>query len=389
VTTSLALLLRGSRGKTAAEIHENSGFVDAGLISMEHVTKGVKSFIDFLFSETDEAWNQVLPAVNTTIPKPSPSDSSKFLMINSLWVSTNQRIAQAFIAEATKNYATEVKGINFSRGSDRSQQIMENWLFKQSQQSVSSCAFRENNIASNEGLLSSSALILKLIPEHELWGGNITRRDFYSLGKYIKKMTFFEKTSNLRTRYSSLFKSLILEIKLKPPTTSRLQISVIFMLPDSKHTIGFLENKLKSADILLREVTKGLRYTMTHVKLPILFPRVSLKVSRLLPFIGIEKLFTPRAQLQNISAMKNIFIQEMLQDINVDIRLAVADASTSSNSQQESSYPVLWSSLQGTSYPKRYTDNHEKQFIANKPFIYLILEKTSNSILFLGRVNSL
>lgn len=47
---------------------------------MEHVTKRVKSFIDFLFSETDETWNEEPPVVNSTTSKASNSDTSKFVL---------------------------------------------------------------------------------------------------------------------------------------------------------------------------------------------------------------------------------------------------------------------------------------------------------------------
>ena len=239
---------------------------------------------------------------------------------------------------------------------------MENWLLKQLGQLVSSCSFRENNIHTSAGILSSSALLLKLIPEHELWEGNFTRRDFYSLGKYTKNTTFFEKTANLTTRYSFLFKSLILEIKLKPRLRYKYLTFFCFQTPNTR--LGFTSQKIKNPDILLREVTKGLRYTMTYVKLPVLLAKVH-ENEQIISFPG-EALYFACSTSKYI-CQENIFL------FKTYCRTSALTSNWLLQIFPEAVIVIqrhrpLSGRVYKTTHLNRFTDNHKNQFIANRPF---------------------
>ena len=81
--------------------------------------------------------------------------------------------------------------------------------------------------------------------------------------------------------------------------------------------------------------------------------------------MGIHKVFTPEAQLSYM-ANEKLFVSTMKQSVRID----VDESGTKTATQSVAS--------------GMYTDSGSVPFVANRPFVYLIQEKTSGAIFFAG-----
>jgi len=97
-----------------------------------------------------------------------------------------------------------------------------------------------------------------------------------------------------------------------------------------------------------------------------------LKLQYLFPLLGMKKAFTGSADFSGITKSFGIFISRIIHKTFMEV-----------DEEGTTAAAVTAIEMKNTSVPDYFT------FTANKPFIIVLREKTSNAILFVGRINKL
>lgn len=147
------------------------------------------------------------------------------------------------------------------------------------------------------------------------------------------------------------------------------QFNITLLIPQGTNTVGSVISGLTAQDwndlqtnrLIEKEVQVGLpRFTLEY----------SSKLNNTLSKMGISKVFTDAAELGKINKTADLFVDFVKQDtyLSIDEKGTEAAAVTSIGIGVTSAGP------------------EKPEYICNRPFALIISEKTSNTILFMGRI---
>lgn len=145
-------------------------------------------------------------------------------------------------------------------------------------------------------------------------------------------------------------------------------LSMIVLVPDEASGLSALEANL-TAESLASAIARAIYEQRTVVKLPKLAFESKIELPQTLQALGIVSAFDPgRADLSGIDGTRSLYVQEAVHKavISVDEDGAEAAAGTGASVGPTSSPP---------------------EFVVDRPFLFLIHDHVTDSILFLGRVN--
>uniref|UniRef100_A0A1E1WVS4 Putative serpin-like protein ase inhibitor n=1 Tax=Tityus obscurus TaxID=1221240 RepID=A0A1E1WVS4_TITOB len=113
---------------------------------------------------------------------------------------------------------------------------------------------------------------------------------------------------------------------------------------------------------------------MFPLKMEVTIPKFKIEDSRELKNnlsnLGLENLFSPKADFSNINGQTNLAVSDVLHKATIEVNEEGSEAAASTG-------------VAITEYSAK------PMFTANRPFLYLIRDVTTNMILFAGRVNDL
>jgi len=151
---------------------------------------------------------------------------------------------------------------------------------------------------------------------------------------------------------------------------NRHKLSMIILLPKKIDGIGRLENELTYKNLI--KWISELSYKKVALYLPKFKITSDFQLKKLLSSMGIKDAFLlPLADFSGITGNKDLFISDVIHKafVSVDEEGTEAAAATAIGMAKESFDPSL-----------------PKEFKADHPFIFLIKDDASGTILFMGRV---
>ena len=190
-----------------------------------------------------------------------------------------------------------------------------------------------------------------------------TKKDvFYSLNKKVEKD--FMRT-NSKMKYFKDDKYQMLEVPYK-----NNKASMIIFMPNEN--IEFKEFKNTFTSEMFNSSYKKANYENVYLSLPKFKIKFKTDLSKTLSNAGMKKAFTSRADFSGMTCKKDLRIDKIIHQtfINVDESGTEAAAATA----------VIM---------KRITSvnpSNSIEFKANRPFLFLIRENSTGSILFIGQL---
>ena len=146
------------------------------------------------------------------------------------------------------------------------------------------------------------------------------------------------------------------------------EISMLVLLPAKKDGLAGLESKLSS------KFVDGLLVTGQWEDVLVTLPRFNLEfgaeISDLLPKMGMTDAFSSAADFSGMTGARDIFLSKVLHKAMVDVNEEGTEAAA----------------VTVTTMPMAAAAPEFKTFCADHPFLFLIRDNKTGSILFLGRV---
>jgi serpin B len=285
---------------------------------------------------------------------------------DSLWKQKGTQLLPEFLDTLAVNYGVGVHLVDFKNNPDKSVRQINEWVSKETEDKIADVV-PPGAIQDSTGIVLVNAIYFKAD-----WYEKFERKDthndeFHLIDGSTVKANLMDKTTGpgyaegdgwqaASIPYLTLFDD-------KPA-------SMIIILPEEAR-FNEIQDSLDESKIT--GIISSLRERLVHIILPVFKIESSFNLKEALTGLGMTEPFSQEADFSGMDGQKLLYIQDVLQKayIYVDEEGTEAAAATAI------SMPFAAIAEPG---------EQPIEFIANHPFIFLIREKATGTILFMGRV---
>jgi len=345
ISVALAMTYAGARGDTAAQ--------------MEKV-------LDFTLGQ--EKLHSAFSALSDTM-KIQKQEGIELSIANALWGQTGYIFLDDFLDVVKKFYGAGLRQVDFAGDTEGARQTINKWVEEQTKEKIKEL-IKKNVITPLTRLVLTNAIYFK-----GDWAikfdKNLTKdADFtQASGEKVKVPTMFlahlrSKIKNLKFKYGEDDALQILEM----PYVGE-KVSMVVLLPKKADGLADVEKNLNSEN--LNKWVASLSIREVNVYLPRFKVTCEFGLNEVLKEMGMPDAFDEsKADFSGMNGKKNLFIQAVVHKAYVDVNEEGTEAAAAT------------AVIVGT----KSVPQEPPTFRADHPFIFLIKENSTGSILFIGRV---
>lgn len=288
------------------------------------------------------------------------ADSSDYSLntANALWVKENYEIKQDYIDTAKSYYGSQVDNVDFV--SDDGVNKINNWVRSKTQNRIEKI-LEPGSTDELTRLVITNAIYFKgewLYPFSPDW---TEERDFHVTAEKTVKVPMMD-LDDRKLYYTQNSLAEILELPYKGE-----RISMLVLLPRETDGLATLEQNLTPQK--LSQWRKDLSETQIAVFLPKFTAGIKYNLKTSLQNMGMKTPFDRlEADFSGINDTERLYIDDAVHKAFVNV------------------YELGTEAAAATSVEIRTTSGPPTTFRADHPFIYVILDKKTGQILFMGRV---
>jgi serpin B len=336
ISSAFAMVYEGASGKTAEEI-----------CRVFHFQK-----------QNQERWNSwklVLDEMN------SKNKEYELYIANALWIQEGFQILPEYKEVIEKYYNGKVKNLNFVNRTEYSREEINRWVEEKTNKKINNL-FHPGSLNQLTRLVLTNAIYFKGEWMKEFDKKETREEDFkVERGKIVKVPMMRITGQNARFNYAELENLQILEMAYKGNN-----LSMIILLP--RKDMESLENSLSERNF------KNWLGILKEERVDVFFPKFKLNKKYVLndniKEMGAPAAFTPgEADFSKIDGTRRLYIQIAIHQSFVEV-----------NEEGTSAGGATGVGIGITAIPVK------KVFRADHPFIFIIQERDSGNILFLGKV---
>ncbi len=340
VSTALAMTYEGSTGKTKDEMS-----------SMLHFSTDKK--------ENIKNFSDILSRVQNS------KDVTKYLMniANSLWAQSDFKFRQSYFETIKANFNAPVENVDFKDPVNRETARLKinDWTAKQTNNKIKDLLV--SDALDNETKLVLVNAVYFLSEWKKMFDSKATRPDtFYTINPETIKEFMHLKS---RMRYAEKDGVKMLEIPYHDN-----KASMVILLPDNKSQFIHFKNNINYA--FVNEMLQTSEFVNVNLSFPKFKIEYKADLAQILFNAGMKLPFTNDADFSDMISEENVKIDQVIHKtfINVDESGTEAAAATA----------VVMSRVTSVN------PDELVEFKANRPFVFLIRENTTGSILFIGHL---
>ncbi|XP_036273848.1 leukocyte elastase inhibitor-like [Pipistrellus kuhlii] len=335
ISSALAMVFLGTRGTTAAQMSKTLHF------------DGVKEI------------HSSFQSLNADIYKHGAPYTLK--LANRLYGEKNCGFLPEFLTSTQKMYGAELGRVDFQRVSEDARKVINEWVKGQTDGKIPEL-LAVGMVDNMTKLVLVNAVYFKGNWQEKFVKMVTIDIPFRLNKRTTKTVKMMYQKSKFPFGYIQDLKCRVLELPYEG------ELSMIILLPDDIEEEGLKKIEDQLTLEKLHEWTKPENLTSFDVNVHL--PRFKLEESYNLNFnlasLGIEDLFTSKADLSGMSKARDLFISKIVHKSFVEVDEEGTEAAAAT-------FCMLMP---------------EENFMADHPFIFLIRHNPSTNILFLGRVSS-
>ncbi|MCX6990119.1 MAG: serpin family protein [Chlamydiae bacterium] len=338
--TTLSLLHAGARAETAAEIAKALSLkLPAGDLS-DQIAKYQKQL------------------------KPSKTDSFSLKTAGALWMDRDSYILSDFRHIAEGKYDGKVESLNFA-DEEKSRSIVNEWIANQTGGKIPTL-LQMGDITPLTRLLITSALFFEGSFQKPFDPKN-TKASPFTTESGLASVMMMEQTAFFP--YYESEKLQMIALPFKGVSISGSQIACLIILPQKTSSLSQVTEIVTSFSF--KEWMGALDMRNVHVKVPKFTVNCRNDLSDLLQKMGMQIAFTTKANFSGIDGMQDLFLSKVLHQAYflLDEKGACAAAATAAAMNVTSAGPSAEAPL---------------EFLADHPFLFALVDITTNTLLFLG-----
>ena len=340
ISTALAMTYGGARGQTATE--------------MAHVL------------HLDLAQPEIPPAFAELVRQMQAAREAKPLTLdiaNSLWCQTGFPFSDSFLKPAHDDFEAEARQVDFANKAEPTRLEINSWVAQKTQEKIKDL-LQPGQLTPDTRLVLCNAIYFKGRWNTQFDPKATHSAPFFLGGGRQVQASLMTKTFGMRSRQMDDFTALTL------PYTSNA-LSMVILIPKEVDGLPALEQKL-GPDKLRQCLTSldSAPETKTELYLPKFKMNCRLELAPTLSAMGMNSALSRGADFSGISRMPALYISDVVHQAYVEVNEEGTEAAAATGTIMRLAAAVERISV----------------LRLDHPFIFLIRENRTGSVLFLGRV---
>lgn len=340
ISSALGMTYSGARGQTAVDMAEALHFT----LPADGINRAFHSITETLNSGS--------------LHGAESGEPFTLAISNGLWVQNGFELLDHFVTEITRYYSASVENLDFSNDAEGSREIINDWVAESTMDKILNL-IPSGALGADTRVVLTNAVYFKAswrhpFNEHATADSRFMLTDGSAVS--VPMMTQTEHFDYVSTEGCSA-------VELGYAGGSA---SMLIILPDGDMQ-EFQHNF--NAD-MLETIRRGLSSRNIHLSMPRFEFSESIGLSDILSSLGMESAFGSNADFSGFTGNRDLYISEVLHKafVKVDEEGTEAAAATA----------VIMNLLCMPETPLEMN--------IDRPFVFLILDRTTGSIIFMGRV---
>ena len=341
LSTALAMTYAGARGETAEQMARVLHFAAPQ-------------------DQLPEAFAELLGELRPQAAKPG----FQLDVANRLWGQQGYHFMADFLAITRNFYHAELAEVDFAGQPEAARARINLWVEQETQEKIKDLV-PPKVIRPDTVLVLTNAIYFKGDWSHPFPKAATRDEPFHVTGEQTIQVPLMHRTDDLR--FAAIDALQILELNY-----GKGELSALFLLPEAIDGLPALEARLNHDN--LTRWTSALARRKVEVFLPRFKLSSQFSLPEVLASMGMTHAFDSRADFSGMSTQEKLFISDVLHKAFVDLNEEGTEAAAATAVVMSRTMAVL---------PKPPVI-----FRADHPFLFLIVDNRTRSILFLGRVAS-
>jgi serpin B len=339
ISTALAMTYGGARGDTEKQ--------------MAHVLH---------FSLDQSNLHPTFSELQSHFQKIQEESEFRLNIANALWIEESYKLLSEFLELNRKYYEANLFNVDFKKDPEGSRLKINDWVEKKTEEKIKDL-LGEGIIDTLTRLVLTNTIYFKAEWDRKFDANNTKERDFWITEETKTKVHMMTQKSYFG--YCENKDLQVLEMSYEGGN-----LSMVVLLPRKRDGLSELEAQLNTRS--LKEWTSNLRINHIEIFIPKFTTTRSFNLNKILVSLGMVDAFSDSADFSGMEPKKELKISDVVHKafIDVDEEGTEAAAATAVVMLVKSALP-----------PKDLP-----QFIADHPFLYLIRDKETGTILFMGRL---
>lgn len=355
VFNAFAMLYPGSDGQTQAIISQTM-----------HFEKNIQRFLDEMV-QVQDSFEPIRdfekPALN---------------IANSVWVQQGYPILESYLDILQAYFQSEIRSVDFTDSVKTANEINQ-WVSDKTQDKIKEI-INPDIIGQLTTLILCNAIHFKGEWMNPFSEKETKPETFFASPTDEIKVEMMTNQKEYRYQEYDGFKMLEMpyrkEYNEKREPVSKADYSMIIFLPDKKSSLEQLENQLNY--YLMKSYISTLMRSKA-VQVAVKFPKFRVEntfnLNEPLMAMGMKNPFTSLADFSKITGKKDLFISDVIHKTYIDVDEKGTEAAA-----------VTAIIMPRGAMPGPVEE--VKQFLVDRPFMYLIRENSTESIIFIGKVTN-
>jgi len=348
ISSALAITYEGAKGKTAQEIKQVFHFPENTILRPNFAA---------IYNKINEK-----------------NKAYELRTGNALWVQKDYPLLEDYKNRVEEYYGGKAAEVDFVKETEKSRKTINSFIEEQTNKKIKEL-IPKGILGRDTVLVITNAIYFKGIWEWEFDKKDTREMDFkITPENVVKVQMMYMKPDKARFNYADLDKLQILELPYKGD-----QISMLILLPKQGTEYNYETGEkitynytLDDIELTAEKLEKW-KSQMKETKLDAIYlPKFEFKtkyfMKKTLSDMGMPTAFSPGADFSGMNGFGGIWIDEVIHQAYIDVNEEGTEAAAATAVIMIKSAAI------------------EKTFKADHPFIFIILDKRANEILFLGRV---
>jgi serpin B len=281
-------------------------------------------------------------------------------IVSSLWVAPQFAIKADFRKTIETDFHASIQSLDFS-ASQTAANTINQWIANHTDQKITEL-FTPSDLETTTRLVLANALYFSAKFLRPFDPKMTTAQSFWTNPDSIVKIPMMEQTAPFLYVEDETFQTIAIPMKAE-------QIAFVVFLPKEKVFSGL--SSLMTSD-KFKAMLENLDAAKLHARLPKFILKEKFDLNQILSQLGISSAFTPKANFFGIDGKMDLFLSKVLHEayFALDESGIVASAAT------------------GAAMNIKSTAGIPKEFIADHPFIFALVDLQTKIPLFLGELTT-
>lgn len=338
ISTALSMLFLGTRGKTADEMRRALGYQQAGL--------------------TDE---QVHSAFQNLVETLSEDSSKEYMLYlaNAVFAQQGYPILEEYKTGLQEIYHATARNVDFQKETEKVLQEINSWVQEKTNNQITKLL---DNVDPSTVMVLLNAVYFKGTWKTKF--EDTTEGIFFNRGLETEKVKAPMMSYEDKVLYTRLEGAQAIELPYEGE-----DISMVIVLPDTLDGLSKLEQDLTPDT--LTNIRRSTRKTKAFVALPKFKLEYEKTLNTVLQDLGVKNVFERSADLSGITEEGKLAVSQVVHKAVIEVNEEGTEASGATGIVIVPVSAII----------------NEIRFVADHPFLFSIVDKKNDLILFQGRVN--